>query len=154
MGIYTLLLKNFLFFLLSVQLFSTNIIYTNITETIFKNNRLYLTIKAHKKVENIEKDRATLFLNRKKYMAENFYYENGSVRDKVYAIAFKRMFIYGQNIYMIQVEGAFFKYTFRAKSATVYKNRIEFSNLFFESKNKKGSRLKFIYYFDKKNEIK
>lgn len=141
----------FLFF--NTQLLATNITYTNFTENIYKNNRLYLTIKAHKKVENIKKDAKTLFFNRKKYIADNFYYKDGSVNTKEYKIHFKRMFIYAQNMYMTQTHGVFGQYSFRAKRVTVYKNRIEFLNLFFQSKDKKGSRLKFVYYFDKRNKI-
>ena len=145
---------NIIIIFFTPQLFATNIIYTNLTESIFKNNKLQLTIKAQKKVEHIKKDATMLFLNRKKYVAENFYYEHGSVANKEYDIGFKRMFIYGQNIYMTQVQGDFFKYHFRAKKATIYKDRIEFTSLVFASKNQKGSRLKFVYYFAKQNEIK
>lgn len=150
---HTILYGVSLFLFFNTQLFATNITYTNFTENIYKKNRLYLTIKAQKKVENIKKDTKTLFFNRKKYISDNFYYEHGSVHHKAYDIGFKRMFIYAQNIYITEAKGVFGQYHFRAKRVTVYKERIEFLNLFFQSKDKKGSRLKFVYYFDKRNEI-
>jgi len=147
-------MKIFLFLsLFTSHTMATKIIYSDISEELYHNNSLYVTIKAHTKIDNIEEDISTLFLNRKKYISKHFYYENGFISHSMYQIYFNRMFIYGKNIYMNEVEGRFFKYKFHAKKAVIYRDRIFFSHIFFESKNKKGSRLKFIYYFDKKNEI-
>jgi hypothetical protein len=138
---------------LSLPLFSTKLVYTDITEEIYHDNQLYISIKAHKKVDNIEPDTITIFFNRKKYIEEHFYYEIGYIFRKSYKMNFKRMFIYGKNIYMNNVSGNFSKYTFHAKSVSVYQNRIFFRHIFFHSKNKSGSRLQFIYYFDQNNTI-
>ena len=146
--------KIFFFLFFSNSLFATQIVYSEITEDVYQNNKLTITIKAHKKIENIEQDISTLFLNRKQYASKHYYYKQGSLSHSIYKISFNRMFIYGKNIYMSEVTGSFFKYTFHAEKAVIYKNRIVFSHIFFKSSDKRGSRLKFIYYFDKNNEIK
>jgi len=148
-----LFLRTSIFLLFTLPIFSTNIIFSNIKEEIYRNNKFQYRIQAQKKVEKFKKDTKVLFFNRKKYVSENFYYEYGSVVNSRYNIKFKRMFIYGQNIYMQEVKGSFFKYTFKAKSVVVYRDRMVFSHIFFKSAHKKGSKLKFIYYFNKKNEI-
>ncbi len=137
----------------TISLFPHKIVYTDITEKIYKKNEIQYTIKAKTKVENFKKDVKSLFLNRKKYVSQNFYYKDGLILNEKYNIRFKRMFIYGQNIYIKSAKGSFYKYTFRAKKVVVYRDRIVFSHIFFKSSTKRGSKLKFIYYFDKKSEI-
>lgn len=142
-----------LFLFIPFPLLSTSMIFTNINESIYQENKFQYEIQAKIKVENFKKDVKLLFFNRKKYVSENFYYENGSVMNTKYDISFKRMFVYGQNIYLNQVRGSFFKYTFHAKNAVIYKDKIVFSHIFFKTSHKQGSRLNFIYFFNKKNEI-
>ena len=139
--------------LFTLSLFPNKIVYTDINEKIYKKNELQYTIKAKIKVENFKKDVKVLFFNRKKYVSQNFYYKDGLISNEKYNISFKRMFIYGQNIYIDNAKGSFFKYTFRAKKVVVYRDKIVFSHIFFKSSTKKGSKLNFTYYFYKKNEF-
>ena len=153
LGFKSIKLKFFILLVFSMPLFPTNITYSNLTETTFKKNESSLTIKAQKKVENIKKDVRTLFFNHKKYVSDNFYYEKGSVSHENYDVNFQRMFRYAQNLYLTKAQGSFFNTTFRAKSMVIYKDKIVFKHIFFESKYKRGSRLKFTYYFAKKNKM-
>ena len=134
----------FLFFTLS--LFSHNIIFTNISEDIYKKNKFKYTITAHKKVENYKKDIKTLFFNRKKYVADNFFYEKGSVVTQTYDIKFNRMFIYAGIIYMSNVKGKVGEYRFNAQKATIYSDTIKFSRFRFQKGVRRGSKRNFIFY--------
>ena len=135
-----------MFLLFTLSLYSHNIVFTNISEDIYKKNKFKYTITAQKKVENYRKDVKMLFFNRKKYVADNFYYEKGSIKTKRYNIGFERMFIYANKVYLFKVKGKVGEYQFTAKKATIESSKIKFLSFRFQKGKRRGSKRNFVFY--------
>ncbi|MBD3794117.1 MAG: hypothetical protein IE879_07720 [Sulfuricurvum sp.] len=133
-----------LFFLFIIPLHADQITYTNLTETIYKKNQHWITIQAEKKVDNFNDSVIKAFFNRKNYMRDNFYYENGILQFQNYQISFKYLFIYANTIYLTEASGELeTDYSFRAKEAIIYPNYIEFKKFRYQKGKKHGSKIRF-----------
>jgi len=135
----------FTFFLSSLWLFSTTkVSFENITQCTYTQNGSSPKIVARQKVENYN-TKATVFLKRKEFVAENFYYFDGSIQSLRYEIRFEKMFIYGKNYYLQNPSGKIDNYEFKAESMVIYPQRVKFENFAFRLGNRRGFKLKFLY---------
>jgi len=146
----TLYLLFFTSFLLSD---GVKLTFTNAQETIFSKNSSTMRITSATKIENFSKDIAKGLFKRKAYFEDNFYYLNGAIETKRYHANFKKMYIYAKVIYITDGEVFIDEYVLMSEKIMIHKDKIIFGRLKYHSHAHRGSKIKYIYYLNKKNRL-
>lgn len=119
-----LVLNNkYLFFLLAfpIVVWGIKIEYTNITYQIIPTQKAskkksYYTLTSKYHLKNFsKKDRPSLLLNRKQYMLKNNYYAEGKFKTLMTNLIYKKAYVLGGKVYLLDVTGLINKSQLKAK---------------------------------------
>jgi len=126
-----------LFIFFTLKLFATKIEYYDIEETSFttKTTQAY-QIKAQKKILNYDKLKKINFINKKKLLSQNIYYQNGYILKQNQKISFDKAYFLEGIFHMLNCKTIFQNSKINAKSCKINKNILQLKDLFLQKNHK------------------